>query len=796
MFNRNLAGPNRWAQSAKLVAGDLSQGANFGIAVAISGSTIVVGASGDSRLGQNAGGAYVFDRLQDVNLWTETAKLVPNDLAAGDLFGYRGAVAISANTIAIGALGADQSGQDAGAVYLFKRNESQPGIWQQATMLVARDAVELGRYGSSVAIHNEDVAVAAETDTLTGKDAGLGYVALGTTVVVDIVPGNPNNPINVLKKKGVVKVAVLSTTSPLFDATMIDVTMTTFGKTGTEKFEKHGTLHIQDVDNDGTADAFLHFDVSSSGLLCSDTMAIIQGKTLIGADFMGMDSIQTVGKCKKVSDLLTSKILPSGDFTAGSPTPSVYQITVENLGPATAKSVSVSDPLPSDISLAAAPTTTLGTCTGGTGDTSFSCSLGDIPSGTTVTITASVLLDASASGNKTNTATVDSSTDPNAPHMPETTNMVAVEADLSITKVVSGDFKAGETATYLITVDNLGPSDAANVHVTDTIPGTLTIDTVTPSQGSCSGDPMVDCSLGIIAAGGNATVTVVVDISPDATGTINNTADVTSDTTDPVSANDSDTDSTSVAVLADLTITKSADVSSAVAGLDSIVYTITVTNNGPATATSVTVADTLPAGVSGATTIGCDEDDGGVPTCTLTSGASIDVGANAQYTITVAVDANATTPSTITNSATASSPDDSETGNNTATADVNVVAQADLGITKSDTGFDPVVTNAPLVYTITVTNSGPSDATNVVVTDTLPAGLMSPVTAGCLNDTAGAASCMLGTIAAGAMTQYTITGLAPATPGSISNSATVASDATDNTPGNDIATEGTLVINP
>lgn len=310
VFSRHEGGENRWGQSSKLVASDPAQGANFGMAVAIAGGTIVVGASGDSRLGQNSGAAYVFEQPAGLAQWNQTAKLVPNDLTAGDLFGYRGAVAISGDTIAIGALGNDTAAPDAGTVFLFKRSEGELGQWRPAGRLTAQGAVEMGRFGSAVAISGENIAVAAETDAQAGKDAGLTYVAAGAMVLIDIEPGMFPNEVNPLKTKGVITVAVFTTTVVPdgldFDATTIDPTMTTFGKTGIEKMEKHGTVHIEDVDTDGDMDAVLHFNVQSSGILCSDTMAIIQGKTTPAAgaaDFMGMDSIQTVGQCNKKSDV-------------------------------------------------------------------------------------------------------------------------------------------------------------------------------------------------------------------------------------------------------------------------------------------------------------------------------------------------------------------------------------------------------------------------------------------------------------------------------------------------------------
>jgi uncharacterized delta-60 repeat protein/uncharacterized repeat protein (TIGR01451 family) len=87
-------------------------------------------------------------------------------------------------------------------------------------------------------------------------------------------------------------------------------------------------------------------------------------------------------------------------------------------------------------------------------------------------------------------------------------------------------------------------------------------------------------------------------------------------------------------VTSDLTIEMSDDPDPVIAG-SSLTYVITVTNQGPITATGVIVTDTLPADVSGAVTSGCAEDPGGTPTCTL---GTIDIGDSAVYSVTVTVD--------------------------------------------------------------------------------------------------------------------------------------------------------------
>jgi uncharacterized repeat protein (TIGR01451 family) len=111
-------------------------------------------------------------------------------------------------------------------------------------------------------------------------------------------------------------------------------------------------------------------------------------------------------------------------------------------------------------------------------------------------------------------------------------------ADLAITKVDSRDpSTAGRNLTYTLTVTNNGPNPATGVTVTDKLPNGLTARSSSASQGTCSGTTTVTCSIGDLASGASATVTIVV--RPRERGTITNTAEVTGNQPDPNSANNS-----------------------------------------------------------------------------------------------------------------------------------------------------------------------------------------------------------------------------------------------------------------
>ncbi len=201
------------------------------------------------------------------------------------------------------------------------------------------------------------------------------------------------------------------------------------------------------------------------------------------------------------------------------------------------------------------------------------------------------------------------------------------------------------------------------------------------------------------------------------------TADSTTDDDDE-DDNTSNTVVTEVQTLADVSITKSGP-ATVIAG-ESLTYTLTVSNGGPSDAQAVLVSDALPAELTGelfctysAPATDCDAEDAWTGSTTL---ATLAADATIKIKITADVPANVADGTELSNFATADSTtdDDDEDNNTSNTVVTEVQTLADVSITKS--GPATVIAGESLTYTLTVSNGGPSDAQDVLVSDTLPAG--------------------------------------------------------------------------
>jgi hypothetical protein len=175
VFERDSGGPGNWGQMVKLLAADPTAFDAFGRSVAISGDTAIVGKTGDDDGGPSAGAAYVFERdAGGLDNWGQITKLTAADAAQEDVFGI--SVAISGDTAIVGAFGDDDGGNRAGAAYVFERDAGGLDNWGQVTKLTAADAAPEDQFGFSVAISGDTVIVGARYDDDGGFESGAAYV--------------------------------------------------------------------------------------------------------------------------------------------------------------------------------------------------------------------------------------------------------------------------------------------------------------------------------------------------------------------------------------------------------------------------------------------------------------------------------------------------------------------------------------------------------------------------------------------------------------------------------------------
>lgn len=264
--------------------------------------------------------------------------------------------------------------------------------------------------------------------------------------------------------------------------------------------------------------------------------------------------------------------------------------------------------------------------------------------------------------------------------------------------------------------------------------------------------------------------------------TVVNTATVTSGNADPVPANNVSSVSTPViAPTADLEVIKTALPASPLAG-ETITYTVSVTNVGPDIATNVVLTDAMQGGAifGGAVSLGGFTLQSNTSTAVTFTLASLSVGANA----TVVFTATAPPSGVVVNTAGATADQgDPMPANNVSSVSTPVTEVAYLQISKSQdytaSLIDTIAPGGAITYTLLVTNTGPSDAASVIVSDTLPAGTNFESVSGSgwsCTFSAPTVSCAMGVLPVGPASAITIVATAPITGGlTLTNTATVAS---------------------
>ncbi|MAT82113.1 MAG: hypothetical protein CMJ29_10790, partial [Phycisphaerae bacterium] len=159
-----------WLMTATLTASD--SGHSFGCSVALSGTTALIGAYKDDGTGDDSGSAYVFEQ-QDDETWLEIAKLTASDADHWERFGC--SVDISGNIALVGAYRGNGNGIDSGSAYIFEQQED--GTWLETTKLTASDGEVNDNFAWSVAISGTTILIGAfSADNNDGVNTGSSYI--------------------------------------------------------------------------------------------------------------------------------------------------------------------------------------------------------------------------------------------------------------------------------------------------------------------------------------------------------------------------------------------------------------------------------------------------------------------------------------------------------------------------------------------------------------------------------------------------------------------------------------------
>ena len=235
-------GDGNWLETAKITPADGGNGDEFGRNVSVDGDTIVVGARHNDEAGEDSGATYIFNRQGDGS-WTQTAKLTAADAAPGDRFGY--SVFLKGNTLAIGAYNDDDNGTDSGSTYIFQRQAD--GSWTQVNKIIAPDGAETDWFGYSVSTDGNNLIVGAFRDDDNGNQSGSAYIySLDSTNVGNLVPNAVADSISVEENSLNNTVDVIANDSSFGDGLVSLTANTNSINNGTVAVDDQGTTDPTD----------------------------------------------------------------------------------------------------------------------------------------------------------------------------------------------------------------------------------------------------------------------------------------------------------------------------------------------------------------------------------------------------------------------------------------------------------------------------------------------------------------------------------------------------------------------
>lgn len=415
-----------------------------------------------------------------------------------------------------------------------------------------------------------------------------------------------------------------------------------------------------------------------------------------------------------------------------------YTVTVTNQGSDTADNVIVRE------LLAAGQLTWLsdnssGSYNPGSGD----WAVGTLADGDSATLLITARVDAPGGTTVVNNASILSASvaDPVPGNNSASASLFIDAADLQLTKSVSDATPdVGDVITYTLRVENLSGNTTDNVQITDILPSGLTFVSASPSTGNyISATGIWNLGATPLSPGDAETLSISARVRTGTAGqTIRNRASIdNASKVDPDTANNSSVVSVTVRYI-DLAISKTASTTSPADG-DPVSFTVTVTNKGSVPATGVQVYDKLPVqlynDVSGGgsnvavTTTFTDPTDSYSLSSWMWTIGDLAVGASATMILNATVKIPNGGSSTFFNLAQIAASDQADPfpADNAASVLLGVTGTDIEVVSKTASSLTPAAptggVNDIVTYTIVVRNNGPNDATNLSISEVLPAGL-------------------------------------------------------------------------
>ncbi|HEX4964198.1 MAG TPA: CARDB domain-containing protein [Thermoanaerobaculia bacterium] len=695
-----------WSEVQTIAASDAARGDQFGLTVALSGSTLLVGAPNDAHAGSLSGAVYVFGLVSGT--WVQQQKVTAADAAPFDNFGF--SLAFDGNTAVVGAPFHDRGSAkgNAGAAYVFQQTGNAAasllkmppttgGPWVQQAELTAGDGAANDEFGSAVTVSGSDLAVGARRKDVGGlTDAGAVYVFERA--------GTAWNFRTLLTAGDAGAGDLFGVSAALSGDQLLVGALFHAGKGAAYLFKRNAGAWVPGDSvngNPAAGDAF-------GQAVAIDGTTLVVGSYL--ADFGSLTNAGSATVCSSGSTPTPPRLQVTdtdGRIQVRTGDTLTYTITVANVGDATATGVTVTDVFSPKLQ-------------------GFSWSdqtISSLAPGGRVVFTATGTVRDGATGTITNHACAQL---PGKPPVcmddppDEIIPIPPISADLELTMTASPIAKAADRALFTITVTNHGPGKATGVTLTDS-PG--------------SGLKLVDMPDHCLLTGGEVTCTLrdlnapspskpndqtelvlSFEVTDPCASHFTNHAEVKANEDDPNHDNNHSDVPSDLILEAHLAMQKTGP--AAVKPGDPVQYTVTVTNQGPDCATEVEIQDAVPQGlISPVIPPGCSQVQGTIH-CPLG-----DLLPAAQKSVALSFTVPQGTPcgGQITNTATAStgSADPQPAPPATSTA---VVASTPLTITKTD-GLTNAMPGQGLLYTIVVSNPGACQVDGATVSDVCPDGL-------------------------------------------------------------------------